>query len=100
MDLSPILAFLTINGFNNAAEALPCDLATHQAKMAAAAAKGSSNSSKKKGRKRSHVGGSQERKSLEMSWETFAGHFQRMNPVLLVESFKQRQAQEKLGIAA
>lgn len=72
LDLSPVLAFVTINVFTNAAEALPCDLTTHAKRTSAEkdAATGSG----------------------------LLGLASRMNPVLLMEGLRNRKKQENHGI--
>merc|ERR1711990_111720 len=72
IDLSPVLAFLSINVFTNAAEALPCDLTTHA-----------------------------KRTSAEKDAATGSGPLglaSRMNPVLLMEGLRNRKQQENHGI--
>jgi len=95
IDLSPVLAFVAINIFTNAAEALPCDLETHEARAAGRTGRGRGLA----WRKRTIGTARQKLEDIErMSFDKLS-ELSRMNPVLLLEGYKQRKQQAKQGIA-
>jgi len=95
IDLSPVLAFLAINVFSNAAEAMPCDLQEAEARAAGAGRRRrfglGGRAAPKRQQPRAEAEG-------EIGWRKLA-MASRMNPVLLLEGFKQRRDQKNAGIA-
>jgi len=96
LDLSPVLAFLTINVFTNAAEALPCELqslAEEEEEAMRRMATGRRGMAKRTRRSKQQVA-ALSKDQLDSKHPTWRNS--RMNPVLLLEGLK--QARERFSL--